>query len=62
MFYIRYADDILIGFYCSKDIAKKQLVTIMSYIKSNLKLEVKSMELVHASSGKVDYLGFSLTQ
>lgn len=62
MFYIRYADDILIGFHCSKELAKKQLDTINNYIKSNLQLKVKSMELVHAPSGKVDFLGFTLTQ
>lgn len=62
MFYIRYADDILIGFHCSKELAKKQLVILKNYIKSNLQLEVKSMELVHASSDKVEFLGFTLTQ
>lgn len=62
MFYIRYIDNILFGFYCPKELAKKQLNIVNKYIKDNLHLEVRSMDLIHASSGSVNFLGFTLTQ
>jgi hypothetical protein len=59
IYYIRYADDFLIGFDASKPIAKKLVSLITIFIKSNLKLNCQNdSKLSHGKSDLVPFLGF----
>ena len=60
LYYVRYADNFLIGFKGKKHEAKEQLKNIKNYIKFNLHLNCTNFKLINAQSDTVKYLGFRL--
>jgi hypothetical protein len=61
LFYIRYADDFLIGYQGTKNNAKEYIKNIKNFIKSNLQLNCTGFKLISAHSDYVNYLGFKLS-
>jgi hypothetical protein len=61
IYYVRYADDFLLGFDATKSIAKKLASLITNFIKSNLKLNCHNdSKLSHGRSELVPFLGFQI--
>ena len=55
--YIRYADDLLLGIAGSKDLVTKIRNRILTFTKSDLKLNLTGGEITHIGAGKVKFLG-----
>jgi retron-type reverse transcriptase len=55
--YVRYADDLLLGIAGSKDLVLKIRNRILTFAKSNLKLNLMNGKITHIEAGKVKFLG-----
>ena len=61
IYYVRYADNFLLGFDATKSIAKKLASLITNFIKSNLQLNCHNdCKLFHGRSELVSFLGFKI--
>ena len=60
LFYVRYADDFLVGIRGPKRIAEYVRNVIIKFLEENLGLEVKRADLAHARSTAVRLLGFDI--
>lgn len=61
VYYVRYADDFLLGFDTTKSIAMKLVSLITNFIKSDLQLNYRSSyKLSHGRSELVPFLGFKI--
>ena len=61
IYYIRYADDFIIGIQGDKQFAKNILARILEFIKSNMHFDVSLNTLSHARSDQTDFLGFRVS-
>lgn len=60
MYYVRYADDYLIGVKGPKELANSIRKSVQSFLKSNLHFKLKEGELTHGRTNKVSFLGFDI--
>jgi retron-type reverse transcriptase len=60
MYYARYADDFLLGFFMPKIQTKLIMEDITKFITDDLKLEVTGKHLRHTISDKTSFLGFEI--
>jgi len=60
VYYVRYADDFLIGIRGPKELAKKVVVDATQFLKANLQLEVDNTNIYDARNNKVEFLGFEI--
>jgi hypothetical protein len=60
IYYVRYADNFLLGVRGPKSLAVDVSEKIPQFIKSDLQLELKHSNLYHAKSSKVRYLDFDI--
>ena len=60
LFYVRYADDFLVGIRGPKHIAEYIRSAVVQFLKENLSLEVKKADLAHSRSTAVRLLGFDI--
>lgn len=58
--YVRYIDDFLLGIAGSKKLVKKIRYRIITFVKSNLKLNLTGGDITHIVAGKVKFLGMCL--
>jgi len=62
LYYIRYADEFLIGVQGDKVLAKKISKQIKDFIKSALHFIISEAHIKHCKSDKTKFLGFLLSQ
>jgi len=60
VFYVRYADDFLIGIRGPKELAKRVITKVQNLLKEDLHLEVDNTNVTDARNQKVDFLGFEI--
>jgi hypothetical protein len=60
MYYVRYADDYLIGVKGPKELANSIQKSVQDFLKSNLHFKLKEGELTHGRTNKVSFLGFDI--
>jgi retron-type reverse transcriptase len=60
VFYVRYADDFLIGIRGPKELAKRVITKVQNLLKEDLHLEVDNTNVTDARNQKVDFLGFEV--
>ena len=61
IYYVRYADDFIIGIQGNKEFAKNILAQVLEFIKSNMHFDVSLFTLSHAKSDKTNFLGFRVS-
>lgn len=60
VYYVRYADDFLVGVRGPKELARKVITVAAQLLKSDLQLEVDSVKIYDARNNKVEFLGFEI--
>nr|AAZ29199.1 maturase-like protein [Pellia epiphylla] len=61
IYYVRYADDFIVGVQGDKAFAKDTATSISNFIKSSMHFEVSEYYIFHTKSGKTPFLGFHLS-
>ena len=59
--YVRYADDFLLGIAGSKELVQKIRSRIITFVKSDLKLNLTGGKITHIASGKVKFLNMLIS-
>lgn len=59
--YVRYADDFLLGIAGPKELVKKIQKRIVTFVRSDLKLNLTGGEITHIGAGKVKFLGMIIS-
>ena len=59
--YVRYVDDFLLGIAGSKEVVSKIRDRIVTFVKSDLKLNLTGGEITHIGAGKVKFLGMIIS-
>jgi hypothetical protein len=60
VYYIRYADDFLIGVRGSKEFAIDIRKEVIQFLQADLHLSVNQVNLIHATENKVRFVGFDI--
>lgn len=59
--YVRYVDDFLLGIAGSKELVQKIRNRIITFVKSDLKLNLTGGKITHIAAGKVKFLGMLIS-